>query len=214
MKLYGYWRSSSSWRVRAALAFKAVEYDYVAVHLVKDGGQQHSEVYRALNPMEQVPLLEIEVAGQVRRIAQSMAILEYLEEAYPSPALLPAAPFERARARQLAEIVNSGIQPLQNLTVIQKLRDELGLDAKAWCQEWIRRGLAAYEAQVEETYGGFSVGSDPSIADLCLVPQLYNARRFEVDLGPFALVRRIEEACLKLEAFQRSHPDRQPDAAP
>ncbi|MBA2661426.1 MAG: maleylacetoacetate isomerase [Bradymonadaceae bacterium] len=212
MRLYGYWRSSSSWRVRAALALKGVSYDYVGVHLIEDGGEQHSEVYRAQNPMEQVPMLEVERAGRTLRLAQSMAILEFIEESYREPALLPSDLLLRGRARQLAEIVNSGIQPLQNLSVINMLRDDLGVDAKSWCQQWIVRGLSAYEALAAETAGTYSVGDRVSFADLCLVPQLYNARRFDIDLNEFALLTRIEAACLQLDAFVGSHPDKQPDA--
>jgi maleylpyruvate isomerase len=212
MKLYGYWRSSSSWRVRIALAHKGLEYEYLPVHLVKDGGEQHQEAFKRLNPMGQVPLLVVDVDGVPHAIGQSMAILEYLEERYPASPLLPKGLVQRARARQLAEIVNSGIQPLQNLKVIQKLRDELGQDAKTWCAEAIVEGLAAYETLARPWAGTYSVGDEVSFADLCLVPQLYNARRFGVDLEPYPTVLGIEAACLNLEAFEASHPDRQPDA--
>ncbi|MFU8806057.1 MAG: maleylacetoacetate isomerase [Bradymonadaceae bacterium] len=212
MKLYGYWRSSASWRVRTALAFKGLEYEYVAVHLVQGGGEQRSEEYRRLNPMAQVPSLVVDEDGEESTIGQSMAILEYLEERFPEPGLLPEDSMGRARARQLAEIVNSGIQPLQNLRIIQKLRDELGQDAKSWCAGFIGDGLRAYEALAGQWAGEFSVGDEPSYADICLIPQLYNARRFDVDLEAFPTLLRIEEACEKLDAFEASHPDRQPDA--
>lgn len=212
MKLYGYWRSSSSWRVRIALAIKGVEYTHVPVHLVKAGGEQHGEALRRLNPMGQIPVLVVEEKGQEYALGQSLAIFEYLDECYPEPRLLPADLIGRARARQLAEIINSGIQPLQNLQVIQKLRDELGQDAKAWCAEVIANGLEAYEALVAQWAGSYSVGDEPSVADFCLIPQLYNARRFGVDLDAFTTILRIEATCMELEAFQASHPDRQPDA--
>lgn len=212
MKLYGYWRSSSSWRVRIALAIKGVDYTYVPVHLVKEGGEQHGEEFRRLNPMGQVPVLVVEEQGREYALGQSMAIFEYLDERFPEPRLLPADLIGRARARQLAEIVNSGIQPLQNLRVIQKLRDELGQDAKAWCAEAIAEGLKSYEELVAQWAGTYSVGDEPSIADFCLVPQLYNARRFGVDLAGFPTILRIEAACMDLEGFKSSHPDEQPDA--
>lgn len=212
MKLYGYWRSSASWRVRAALALKGVEFEHVGVHLVKDGGQQHDSDYRERNPMAQVPTLEVEQDGQVFYIGQSMAILEYLEERFPQPSLLPADAIGRARARQLAEIVNSGIHPLQNLSVLTKIREELGGDERGWGKQVIEQGLRAYEKVAHMSSGRFSVGDAVSFADICLVPQLYNARRFAVETSEFKLLERIETSCMELEAFQVSHPSQQPDA--
>ena len=214
MKLYSYWRSSCSWRVRIALNFKELAYTYEAVHLMKDGGQQNSEAYRALNPMRTVPTLEFEEGGMVRRLSQSIAILEYLEERYRTPALLPADPLLRARTRMLAEMVNSGIQPLQNLSVLQFVKDEVKGDDKAFAAHWNARGLTAFEAAVKETAGTYCLGETVSFADICLVPQLYGARRYGVDLAQFPTLTRIEAACEKLPAFQAAHPDRQPDAAP
>ncbi|EPX61008.1 Maleylacetoacetate isomerase [Cystobacter fuscus DSM 2262] len=214
MRLYNYWRSSSSWRVRIALNLKGLSYEYVPVHLVKDGGEQHSEAYRALNPLSTVPLLEVTEGGRVHRLSQSMAILEYLEERHPSPALLPADPFLRGRARMLAEVVNSGIQPLQNLTVLQRVKTECNADDKAWAAHWIARGLAAFQAMAQETAGRYCVGDSVSFADACLVPQLYSARRFGVDLQPYGLLTRVEAACASLPAFQAAHAERQPDAVP
>lgn len=214
MKLYSYWRSSCSWRVRIALNLKGLSYSYEAVHLVKDGGQQNSDAYRALNPMRTVPTLELEEGGQVRRLSQSVAILEYLEERYPTPALLPADPLLRARVRMLAEMVNSGIQPLQNLSVLQFVKGELQRDDKAFAAHWNVRGLTALETAVKETAGTYCLGETVSLADIFLVPQLYGARRFAVDLSPYPTLTRIEAACEKLPAFQAAHPDRQPDAAP
>lgn len=208
MKLHGYWRSSASWRVRIALEWKGLGYEYLPVHLVRDGGQQHVEVYRAKNPMRQVPLLEL---GEGRTLTQSMAILEYLEEVHPTPPLLPEDPFLRAKARQIAEIFNSGVQPLQNLSTLQAIQ-ALGGDSKAWVQEWMERGLAAVELELSRHAGTFCVGDQPTFADVCLVPQLYGARRFEVDLAPYPHATRIEAACAALPAFQRAHADAQPDA--
>lgn len=211
MKLYGYWRSSSTWRVRIALAHKGLDYENAPVHLVRDGGVQHQDWYQALNPAEQVPLLELEIDGQTRRIGQSIAILGLLEELYPEPAFLPSDTYQRARAVQLAELVNSGIQPLQNLRVIQKLK-ELDLHAKAWCQDVIARGLAAYEATMQDVSGAFSVGDAPSWADALLIPQLYNARRFDLDLTPYPTILAVEANCAELPAFQTSRPENMPDA--
>ncbi|ATB43273.1 maleylacetoacetate isomerase [Cystobacter fuscus] len=214
MKLHGYWRSSSSWRVRIALNLKGLSYEYVPVHLVKDGGEQHSEAYRALNPLRTVPMLEFTEGGRVHHLSQSLAILEYLEERHPSPALLPADPLLRARVRMLSEVVNSGIQPLQNLSVLQRIKAEWKGDDKAWAAHWIDRGLGAFQAMAQETAGRYCVGDSVSFADACLVPQLYSARRFGVDLQPYGLLTRVEAACASLPAFQAAHADRQPDAVP
>lgn len=214
LRLYGYWRSSCSWRVRIGLNLKGLSYDYAAVHLLKDGGQQHSAEYRAINPMRTVPTLEWTEDGQARRLSQSLAILEYLEERVPSPALLPKDPYLKARVRMLAEMVNSGIQPLQNTGVMQRIKNELKADDKAWSAYWNARGLEALEAAVQPTAGRYCLGETVSFADICLVPQLFGARRFGVDLTPYPTLLRIEAACNELPAFQAAHPDRQPDAQP
>jgi maleylpyruvate isomerase len=213
MKLYGYWRSSSSYRVRVALGLKGLAYESAPVHLLKDGGQQHAESFRAINPMAQVPVLEVEHEGRTVRLGQSIAILEYLEERFPAPALLPADPVLRARVRQLTEIVNSGIQPFQNLSVLQAL-DKHGVDSKAFAVDAIRKGLQAFTALAEPVAGAFSVGDAPTFAECVLVPQLYSARRFGIDVeADFPLLARIDARCAELEAVQAAHPDRQPDAA-
>jgi maleylpyruvate isomerase len=210
MKLYSYWRSTSSWRVRIALHWKGIAHEIVPVHLLADGGQQHQAEYRARNPMAQVPLLEIDQDG-VQRIGQSLAILAYLEERFPEPALLPGDPYLRARARQLADLVASGIQPLQNLAVTQHL-DQLGQDSKAWLRHWVGRGIRAFDETARETRAAFCVGDQVSWADLCLIPQLYSARRFGVDLSEVPALLAIEERCLAIEAFRRAGPDQQVDA--
>jgi maleylpyruvate isomerase len=212
VKLYTYWRSTSAWRVRIALAWKGVPHAVEAVPLTGTDARQNTEAFRALNPSAQVPVLVIdEEGGYQRRISQSMAILEFLEERWPSPALLPNDPWLRARARQLAEIVNSGIQPLQNLATTERLR-EMGGDPDAWRAHFISRGLEALERAALETAGRFLVGDAPSFADLYLVPQLYNARRFAVELEPYPTLTRIDETCRALPAFEAAHPDAQPDA--
>lgn len=210
MKLYNYWRSSASWRVRIALNVKGLSFSYAPVHIVDK--QQDTAEYKAMNPMAQVPTLEVTDGGRTFRIAQSLAIIEYLEETHPSPHLYPTDPFLRARARQLAEIVNAGIQPFQNLPALAYVRDQLGGDDKAFARSYNARGLEALEKLVPETAGVFCVGDQPTVADLCLIPQIYSARRFGVALEGFPTLLRIEEACSALPAFHNAHPDRQPDA--
>lgn len=215
LRLYSYWRSSASWRVRIGLNLKGLKHEYVAVHLLQDGGQQHAEGYRALNPMRTVPTLEWTAGdGTVRRLSQSLAILELLEATCPTPAFLPKDAYLAGKARMLAEMVNSGVQPLVNLSVLQRIKDELKGDDKAWAAYWIARGLEAVEAAVKPTAGRYCVGDEVSLADICVVPQLYGARRFGVDLAAYPTVLRIEAACNELPAFQAAHPDRQPDKPP
>jgi maleylpyruvate isomerase len=211
VKLYDYWRSSSAWRVRIALHIKGVAYEREAVNLSPHGGAQHAPAFREKNPIGQVPVLELDDG---RRITQSMAIIAYLDERFPAPLLLPADAWLRARARQLAEMVNAGIQPLQNLDTLLRVKHELGGDAEAWARHFIGRGLGALELAAAETAGTYLVGEAPSLADLYLVPQLYNARRYGVELAPFPLLVRVEAACAALPAFQAAHPDAQPDAVP
>ncbi len=209
--LYGYWRSSSAWRVRIALNFKDVPYEYVAVHLLEDGGQQHGEDFRAKNPMRQVPLLEIRDGAETIRLAQSVAIIEYLEKRFPEPSLIPEDLVLAAKARQLAEMVNAGIQPLQNLRVLQDIV-ALGGDKVEWGKKWIENGFAALEAEAEPLATRFLMGDRVTIADIFLVPQMYNARRFGVDLGRFPTLARCARACEELPPFAAAHPDKQPDA--
>ncbi len=214
-KLYSYWRSSSAWRVRIALGYKGIPYVYQAVHLVRDGGEQHGDAYRSVNPMEEVPTLEWEEGGEIRRLSQSLAIIDYLEARAPAPPLFPSDAFLRARTRQLAEMVNAGTQPLQNAAVLKRVK-QLGGDEQAWARHFISRGLAALEHVAAETAGRYLVGDTVTVADVCLVPQLYNARRYGVDVdgGGFPLLIRAEAAALALPAFVQAHPDRQPDVPP
>ncbi len=213
LRLYSYWRSSSAWRVRIGLALKGLGHELRPVNLLS--GEQFSEAHRARSPFSQVPVLEVEEEGRTLRLVQSMAILEWLEERYPDPPLLPPDLEGRARVRALAEHVNSGTQPLQNAIVLKMLREK----ERGWDREWARfhigRGLEALERAVGDGGAGrFCHGDAPGLADCYLVPQLYNARRFELDLAPFPTLRRIEEACAALAPFQSAHPDRQPDAPP
>lgn len=208
--LHSYWRSSASHRVRIGLHLKQLPYEYVAVDLLH--GAQHADAYRAHSPLAQVPTLElVEDDGTRRALVQSLPILEYLDERWPAPPLLPRDPYLRARARVLAEIVNSGIQPLQNLTTTKAL-DALGADSKAWVQRFVGDGLAALARAAAETAGAFCVGDEPGLADCFLVPQLASARRFHVDVAPYPLLLAIEARCLALPAFADAQPDHQPDA--
>lgn len=212
MILHSYWRSSASYRARIGLGLKNLKWDYQAVNIFGDTAEQRTAAYRAKNPMQQVPTLEIvEDDGRRILIPQSLPILEYLDDRWPDPSILPGDPYLRARARALAEIVNSGIQPFQNLPVLKKVK-AAGADEKAWVQGFVHDGLAAFDAQAAATAGHFCVGDHPTIADCCLVPQLYSARRFGVDVAAFKLLLRIEAACNELDAFASAHPDRQPDA--
>ena len=210
MTLYGYWRSSCSWRVRIALAFKGLSYDHQPVHLTRGGGEQLGDAHRRRNPMAQVPVLEL---ADGRLLSQSMAILAYLEERYPTPALMPSDPWDRARARQLAEMVNAGVQPLQNLSVLRHLEQSGGPSPREWARHFITQGLDAVERAAQATPGPLLFGQRPSHADLCLVPQLYNARRFDCDLSRWPRLLEAEAAAMAFAAFQQTHPDHQPDAA-
>jgi len=213
LTLYSYWRSSSTWRVRIGLNLKGLAYDLVPVNLLAQ--EQFGEAHQARNPMSQVPVLEVTEGGHTVRLAQSMAILEWLDERHPDPPLLPADLDGRARVRMLAEHVNSGIQPLQNASVLRMLRERYPGFDKEWVRYWIANGLHALDRAVSEGGAGrFCHGDAPGLADCYLVPQLYAARRFGVDLAPFPTLRRIEEAANALAPFQAAHPDRQPDAPP
>ena len=200
--LYHYWRSSSSWRVRWALAHKQIAFDAVHINLL--AGEQQGEAYRAHNPMGYVPALRIDG----RLLAESVAICEYLDETRPEAPLRPADPYLRARMRQLVELVNADTQPLQNLLVLHRI----GEKKKEWAQFFIERGLRAFEEVLrglrgEGVAGPFCLGAEPTMAELYLVPQLYNARRFEVDLAPYPLAREAEAAALATDAGKASAPE-------
>ncbi|MHA6493518.1 maleylacetoacetate isomerase [Pseudomonas borbori] len=214
LKLYSYWRSSAAYRVRIALNLKGLPYQQVPVHLVKDGGQQRSADYRALNPQQLVPLLVDEGNGDAR-IAQSLAILEYLEEVHPTPALLPADPLQRARVRALALHIACDVHPLNNLRVLQYLSTELNLGEQAknaWYQHWVHSGLTAVEQGLSVFDGRLSLGERPGYLEAYLIPQLYNARRFNCDLAAYPRLLAMAERCDSLAAFQQAAPEVQPDA--
>jgi maleylacetoacetate isomerase len=214
IKLYGYWRSSASYRVRIALNLKGLSYDQVPVNLTRDGGQQHAAEFRELNPQGLTPVL---VDGE-RVIRQSMAIIEYLDETYDGEhTLMPVNTRERARVRALAQLIACDIHPLNNLRVLQYLEREFNtpqVERDRWVQHWIREGFQALETLLatNPSTGLFCEGDEPTLADICLVPQVYNAQRYAVDLGPYPLIRRINAECLKLAAFDRARPENQPDA--
>ncbi|HET7825883.1 MAG TPA: maleylacetoacetate isomerase [Anaeromyxobacter sp.] len=211
--LWSYWRSSSSWRVRIGLALKGLPYAYEAVDLL--AGQQFEGAHRARSPASQVPVLEVDEGGRRHRLVQSMAILEWLDERFPDPPLLPADLDGRARVRALAEHVNSGTQPYQNAIVLKTIKEKVPGWEKEWAKLWVGRGIEALERALSDGGAGrFCHGDAPGLADCYLVPQVYSARRFGVDLAPFPTVRRIDEACAALAPFQAAHPDRQPDAPP
>jgi maleylacetoacetate isomerase/maleylpyruvate isomerase len=214
MKLYGYWRSTAAWRVRIALNLKSLAWEPVPVHLLRDGGEQRMPAFLARNPQGLVPALEID--GQL--LTQSLAIIEYLDETRPAPPLLPADAAGRARVRSLAQLIAADIHPLNNLRVLQQLRDRFGLsDAQrdTWYRHWVEEGLRALETRLarEPGTGRFCHGAAPGLADCCLVPQLYNARRYGCELGGLPTVLGIEAACRELEAFRAAEADAQPDAA-
>jgi maleylpyruvate isomerase len=212
MKLYTFWRSSCSWRVRIALAYKQLDYNSIPIHLQRDGGEQFSVAHQTRNSMRQVPVLEIESADDTVYLSQSMAILEYLEEVYPEHPLLPFNPIQRAYARQIAEGINSGIQPLQNSSTLKRI-ESLGLSKPEWAKFWIQQGLDRLEEMVQQMpRHSFLVTDHPTIAECCLIPQLYNARRFGCDLSGWTRLLAVESECMKMAAFQESHPDEQADA--
>lgn len=207
MILYGYWRSTASWRVRIALNLKGVTVDHRAVNLV--AGEQRLPDYLAHNPQGLIPALELD-DGQV--VTQSLAIIDYLEETHPQPPLLPKDPFERAKARSLALLIACDVHPLQNLSVIRHVAEIAGEGAdKAWAARVIGRGLDAFEARIADEPGPYCLGTQVTLADVLLVPQLHNARRFGLDVD-WPRIAAVERACLELDAFQNALPDRQADA--
>jgi maleylacetoacetate isomerase/maleylpyruvate isomerase len=212
MKLYNYFRSSASYRVRIAMKLKGLDYEYCSVHLNRNGGEQFSAAFRELNSLSLVPVLE----NDGERLTQSLAILEYLDQVYPAPPLLPQSPLERARVRSLALSVACEIHPLNNLRVLNYLTRELGVSSEAktrWYQHWVALGLSALEAEISRGPAGlFCHGDAPGLADCCLIPQLYNARRFDCDLSGYPRLLAIEASCAALPAFREAAPDHQPDS--
>jgi len=213
MQLYSYFRSSAAYRVRIALNLKSLSYEYLGVHLLRNGGEQLAEAYRDVNPTALVPTL---IDGDVA-LGQSMAIIEYLDETHPEPALLPADAVGRARVRAIAQTIACDTHPLNNLRVLKYLKRELKIgddDRNAWYRHWVDLGLGAVETLLANSSatGKFCHGDTPGLADLCLVPQVYNARRLECDLSAMPNVVRIDAACRELQAFDLAAPDKQPDS--
>lgn len=209
--LYSYFRSSSAYRVRIALHYKHIPFEYRAVHLIENGGEQHREAYKKLNPSEQIPCL----VHHSRSIGQSVAIIEYLEEVEPTPPLFPSAPWEKAHVRQICEIFNSGIQPLHNLSLFQHLEKNFGLKTQeqkdAWAAHWIHEGFRGVEEILTQTAGACCMGDRVSAADLFLVPAVFAAERFKCTLEKYPTMKRINDHLVTLEAFKKAHPFNQPD---
>jgi maleylacetoacetate isomerase len=210
VKVYTYFRSSAAYRLRIALNLKGLSGDMVSIHLQKDGGQHRKPEYRAINPQMRVPALRLD-SGEV--LTQSLAIIEYLDEIDPQPPLLPRDPVERAKVRALALAIACDIHPLNNLAPLRYLKNELGQEQSkidAWYHHWILEGFEALEAMVRP--GPYAFGGEVTLADVCLVPQFYNARRLKVPLERFPKLVAIDAACAKLPAFEQARPENQPDA--
>ena len=206
LKLYDYWRSSASYRLRIALHLKGVAFEAVQIDLHPKVKQHMSAAYRALTPQMRVPAIEVD--GQV--FAQSTAILEWIEETWPDPSLLPKDPLERLKVRGFAHTITSDVHPLNNPSVLNRLRTEFGADPDAisrWYSDWIRRAFAPLEQTANDTTGDFLFGDGPGMAEICLVPQLYNARRFDVDVSDFPRLLSVDAACRALPAFQAAAPE-------
>ncbi len=211
MKLYTYFRSSAAFRVRIALNLKGLAYEPVFVHLAK--GEHHAANYAKVNPQALLPTLELDDGT---RLSQSLAIIEYLDETHPAKPLIPKAVLGKARVRSLSYLIASEIHPLNNLRVLQHLKRALGQSedqVSAWYRHWIADGLAKLEAELASNKGRFCHGEAPTMADCCLVPQIFNAKRYQSDLAPYSQTMRVFEACMQLEAFDRAQPAKQPDAA-
>lgn len=213
MKLYTYFRSSAAFRVRIALNIKGIAYQSVPIHLLRDGGEHKKPSYRAINPQGRVPALAIEAPGGETILTQSLAIIDYLEETVPEPALLPKDPVDRAKVRALAQIVASDIHPLNNPLVTGYLKSVVGASqevADRWYAHFIRDGFSTLERMVQP--GPYCYGDRVTLADLCLVPQMFNARRFKVPLDDFPRLTAIADACMALKPFIDAAPPAQPDA--
>ncbi|MDA8621801.1 maleylacetoacetate isomerase [Psychrosphaera sp.] len=212
MKLFGYWRSSAAYRVRIALNLKKIDCELISVHLVKDGGQQHSQSYKELNPNELVPTL---VDGELS-LNQSMAILDYLEQKYPEVALLPKNLEDNVKAKALAYDIACDVHPLNNLRVLSYLSNQLNQEDAVkteWYHHWINTGFAAFEASLVKTKGLFCYGDEISWADICLIPQVYNAERFNVDMSQYPNIMEVTNRCRALPEFWQAAPEQQADAS-
>ena len=208
--LYSYFRSSASYRVRIALHLKDIDFEYQPVHLLKDGGQQYNKDYLRLNPMGQVPCF----VHNNQSLGQSMAIIDYVDQRWPHPRLFPLDPWERSQVIEICELMNSGIQPLQNLGVSKKLKCQFnaqGKDVNQWNHFWISKGLEAIEKKLQSTAGRFSLGGQLSAVDAFIVPQVFSSTRFGVNVDHYPTVSRVNKNCMELAEFQKAAPDQQPD---
>ncbi|MDB5841949.1 MAG: Maleylacetoacetate isomerase [Herminiimonas sp.] len=217
MKLYSYFRSSASYRVRIALNLKNLSYETVPVHLLRNGGEQFSPEYRKLNQDALVPVLVDDSRDDAYALTQSLAIIEYLDEVHPMPALLPTSAADRAFVRSLALSIACDIHPVNNLRILRYLVHNLKVseeDKNAWYRHWCEHGLAALEATLaaDNRVGAFCYGDTPTLADCCLVPQVANAQRLDCDLASMPIIMRINETCMDIEAFANAAPANQPDA--
>ena len=213
IRLYSYWRSSAAYRVRIALNLKGLPFETMPVHLLQDGGQQHTPEFNDLNPQELVPVL---MHGN-RILRQSMSIIEYLDETWPTPPLMPATARERQRVRAIAQMIACDIHPLNNLRVLQFMDKTWNVpqpERDTWTRHWIKVGLDAVEDTLcdNPSTGDFCDGEQPTMADCCLVPQVFNAERFGVDMAPYRTIRRIVQTCLAMDEFKKARPENQPDA--
>jgi maleylacetoacetate isomerase len=210
-KVWGYFRSSAAYRLRIALNLKGISTEFEPIHLGK--GEQFEKAFREVNPQQLLPVLEVAYKGNTERLIQSLAIIEFINEMHPEPPLLPDDPLARAQVRAMAQIVACDIHPLNNLRVLKYLRDPLGHDdeaVNAWYAHWVIAGFEALEAKCGD--GGFCFGDAPSLADICLVPQVFNARRFNVDMAQFPRIQAIDAHLAALPAFADAHPSKQSDA--
>jgi maleylpyruvate isomerase len=210
VKLYTYFRASSPYRVRIALNLKGLSYESIPIHLAKDGGLNRRPEYRAVNPQMKVPALALD-GGDV--LTQSLAIIEFLDETHPEPPLLPEDPLDRAQVRAMANLIACDIHPLNNVAPLRYLKNILKHEQKdidAWYHHWILEGFAALEEMIPP--GPYAFGDSVTLADICLVPQVYNARRYKVPLEKFPKIVAVETACLQLPAFEKARPENQPDA--
>jgi maleylpyruvate isomerase len=210
VQLYSFFRSSAAYRVRIALGLKGLSYDTVGIHLSKDGGHNRKPDYQAINPQMRVPALKLD-SGEI--LIQSLAIIEYLDEVHPQPPLLPRDPIARAKVRGISQAIACDIHPLNNTSPVRYLKDTLGQEQAAldtWYHHWILEGFAAIESLIGS--GPYAFGRDVSLADVCIVPQVANARRFKVPLDRFPKIVAVDAACAKLPAFEAARPEKQPDA--
>ncbi|KAH8367322.1 hypothetical protein KR200_006417, partial [Drosophila serrata] len=206
--LYSYWSSSCSWRVRIALYLKDISYEIKPTSLIKTiSNHAYTPEYLEVNPMQQVPALKIDGHS----LCESVAIMHYLEQTCPQPALLPQDPLARAKVNEIVQLICSGIQPLQNTGVLEGVGKDKSLE---WAQHWISRGFRGLERILSQSAGKYCVGNELTMADICLVPQVHNARRFKVDLSPYPTIVRLDKELLELEAFKSTHPFKQPDCPP